>query len=271
LISAQRQTADRRPSLQTGKATITGPITLVQASGDPQKSLLFLLPIYRGGVTPDTLEERESNGFGWSYSPLALSEVLADFDLAQLQYDLTITDMSNPAQPEAVFNSKYAQPLQRAVMSQSVEREVYGRLWRIEMSARPGFVGNLNLLPDRTVLAASLGASLLLAMLVGAIQLGQDRKRKILIQQAQLATIVENSADAIIGESNDGRVIIWNSAAERLLGYSDAPCVGAKEIDATPTQGMDKMTGVSRKGADVRRDEHNALMADALILLCHKK
>ena len=48
------------------------------------------------------------------------------------------------------------------------------------------------------------------------------------------------------------------------VSYSDSPCVGAKEIDATPTQGMDKMTGASRKGADVRRDEHNALMADAL-------
>ncbi len=48
------------------------------------------------------------------------------------------------------------------------------------------------------------------------------------------------------------------------VSYSDAPCVGAKEIDTTPTQGMDKMTGASRKGADVRRDEHNALMADAL-------
>ena len=48
------------------------------------------------------------------------------------------------------------------------------------------------------------------------------------------------------------------------VSYSDAPCVGAKEIDATPTQGMDKMTGTSRKGADVRRDEQNAVMADAL-------
>ena len=40
-----------------------------------------------------------------------------------------------------------------------------------------------------------------------------------------------------------------------------------KEIDTTPTQCMDKMTGASRKGADVQRAEHNALMADALRLL----
>lgn len=48
------------------------------------------------------------------------------------------------------------------------------------------------------------------------------------------------------------------------VSYSNEPCVGAKEIDATPTQGMDKMTGASRKGADVRRDEYNATISNAL-------
>ncbi len=48
------------------------------------------------------------------------------------------------------------------------------------------------------------------------------------------------------------------------VSYSDAPCVGAKEIDATPTQGMDKMTGKSRKGADVQRVENEAALANAI-------
>jgi len=48
------------------------------------------------------------------------------------------------------------------------------------------------------------------------------------------------------------------------VSYSDAPCVGATEIDATPTQGMDKMTGKSRKGKDVRRDEYNTALAEAI-------
>lgn len=72
-------------AMQTGKATITGPITLIQASGDPQRSVLFLLPIYRGGTTPESIDNRESMGFGWAYAPLALSEVLADFNITQLQ------------------------------------------------------------------------------------------------------------------------------------------------------------------------------------------
>lgn len=48
------------------------------------------------------------------------------------------------------------------------------------------------------------------------------------------------------------------------VSYSHEPCVGAKEIDATPTQGMDKMTGRSRKGADVGRHEHETAIANAL-------
>lgn len=48
------------------------------------------------------------------------------------------------------------------------------------------------------------------------------------------------------------------------VSYSDAPCVGATEIDATPTQGMDKMTGKSRKGQDVQRAERNAAFAEAI-------
>ncbi|WCM97566.1 DUF4124 domain-containing protein [Acidovorax sp. GBBC 1281] len=33
-------------------------------------------------------------------------------------------------------------------------------------------------------------------------------------------------------------------------------------IDATPTQGVNKMTGVTRKGAEVQREEHRKLLDD---------
>lgn len=48
------------------------------------------------------------------------------------------------------------------------------------------------------------------------------------------------------------------------VSYSDAPCVGAKVVEATPNQGVDKMTGTSRKGSDVQRTELNNALADAL-------
>lgn len=48
------------------------------------------------------------------------------------------------------------------------------------------------------------------------------------------------------------------------VSYSDAPCVGAKVIDATPNQGVDQMSGTSRKGRDVQRTELNHAFDDAL-------
>lgn len=217
-------------AMQTGQATITGPITLVQASGDPQRSLLFLLPIYRGGTTPGAIEAREFNAFGWSYAPLSLSDVMADFNIAQLHYDLVITDISDPTRPESVFNTLKQHPAQTAALNQALEREMYGRLWRIELSARPGFVEKLHLVPAKAVLGGSLLTSLLLSLLMGTVQVGRERKRKSILQQAQLATIVENSADAIIGESTDGQVIIWNRAAERLFGYQSNEALGQPMI-----------------------------------------
>lgn len=47
------------------------------------------------------------------------------------------------------------------------------------------------------------------------------------------------------------------------VAYSDGPCVGAKVIDATPTQGADKMGGASRKGREVQRDEFTTTLDNA--------
>lgn len=57
---------------------------------------------------------------------------------------------------------------------------------------------------------------------------------------------------------------VYRCETNGKITYSDAPCVGAKVIDATPTQGMDKMTGQSRKGAAVQRDELNTAFDNAL-------
>jgi hypothetical protein len=57
---------------------------------------------------------------------------------------------------------------------------------------------------------------------------------------------------------------VYKCKANGTVVYSHEPCLGAEVVDTTPTQGLDKSSGMSRKGVDVRRSEHNKMMAEAL-------
>lgn len=46
--------------------------------------------------------------------------------------------------------------------------------------------------------------------------------------------------------------------------YSDAPCLGAKQIDVEPTRGLDQTSGKRRVGSDVMHEQFREAMADAL-------
>ena len=67
---------------------------------------------------------------------------------------------------------------------------------------------------------------------LGVSAVGRDvTKQKEAFEAAQrLAAIVEYSDDAILGETLDSIITSWNTAAERMYGYSSAEIVG-KSID----------------------------------------
>ena len=60
-----------------------------------------------------------------------------------------------------------------------------------------------------------------------------ERKQAELTLQ-RFANLVDSSTDAIIGESLDGTVISWNSAAERIFGYSAAEMIGQSVTTLLP-------------------------------------
>ena len=225
----RRQAAER--SARSGLAQITGPITLVQEVGKPQHAFLILLPIYRPGRLTETPADREAATFGWSYVPLVIDEVLAGFDAPGGEFTLQLFDVSEPAQPQRFYGRGAPEPMTSASLGETplvrqVHHQVFGRDWLIEVGATPPFVARLHALRPGAVFAVGALTSLLLAALLYAHQVNRSRIGLIRAHRARMTTLVENSSDAIIAESLDGRLTAWNRAAERIFGHTAAEALG---------------------------------------------
>ena len=216
-------------AMASGKATLTAPITLMQSSGRTNRSMLFLLPVYRGDQVrpPDT---RDAALQGWSYTPLVTDDILADFDQAHAQYGFRLTDITDTSHPELFFASRV-----KGVNPSELERSrvfpMFGRTWKVDIVASPAFISSLSL-PDPTLGAIwSVGSSVLLTIVIFVLLTASRRRQRGLAQRARLATIVEDSREAIIGTSLQGVVTEWNRAARDYFGYEAAEAIGQSVID----------------------------------------
>ncbi|HEX8181096.1 MAG TPA: PAS domain S-box protein [Pyrinomonadaceae bacterium] len=81
-----------------------------------------------------------------------------------------------------------------------------------------------------------------------------ERKRAE-AQQFQLAAIVEGSDDAIISKDLNGTILSWNSAAERLYGYTAAEAIGQPVTMVIPPDRPDEETRILER---IKRGERVA-------------
>ncbi len=180
-------------AMRSGKTQLTGPITLVQATGEPQQSFLLLMPIYRGAATPDTVEKRETAAFGWSYAPLLTREVLDPLDLDNDSFHFLLRDITEPGREETFYESTDRGSIASTFYNQVLEREVFGRQWQITFSAYPEFIQRLNQFQPATMFAIGLFATVLAAALAGALSINRQRKELATIYLEQ--QVAERTAD----------------------------------------------------------------------------
>ncbi|MCH1929910.1 PAS domain S-box protein [Shewanella sp. A25] len=220
----RKQAADN--ALRTGKVRLTGPITLVQATGKPLQSFLILMPIYRSVTVPATEAERLAEGFGWSYAPLVTNEVLADLDLSAKATKLILRDVSNADDP-AQFYETHSDVNDKTTRYQvALTQSIYGRQWQFEVIALPEFVSALNLFRPGLVLFSGALFSLLVAALIVMGSLNWQRRQQFLAEQSRRASMLEHSLDGIISFDSAGKITSWNQGAEQLFGFSEDQVLG---------------------------------------------
>ena len=90
---------------------------------------------------------------------------------------------------------------------------------------------------DGTTFPAEIALSALdtdQGLLVSAAVRDVTEQRQAALAQARLASIIESSHDAVIGQTLDRVITTWNPAAEQLYGYTEAEMVGAPIYRLTP-------------------------------------
>ena len=224
IASEPNRLAAASRAARSGLATITRPITLVQAQGEVQRSFLLLLPVYRPGMPLANEQERWAALVGWTYAPLLIDEVLRDFDLREGEVALALDELSDQTErfygsSSQEINSASARPLQ-------VERQVFGRRWRLSLQPQPLFYARLLQASPGTVLATGVLLALLTSALVFAYQSVRRRRIEVLAGQQRLAALTERASDAIVAETLDGTVTSWNRAAEKMFGWQADEAIG---------------------------------------------
>ncbi|HEY2154697.1 MAG TPA: PAS domain S-box protein [Isosphaeraceae bacterium] len=93
---------------------------------------------------------------------------------------------------------------------------------------------------------------------VGAALIFRDatERKRAEEAQARLAAIVESSEDAIISKTLDGIVRSWNSAAERIFGYTADEAVGRPITLIIPPERMDEEVAILDRLRSGERVEH---------------
>lgn len=57
---------------------------------------------------------------------------------------------------------------------------------------------------------------------------------------------------------------MYKCTDNKIVSYSDKPCLGAERLVVVPTRGVSKLSGQERIGRDVQAEQHREAFADAL-------
>ncbi len=147
-------------AIRTASTQISAPVNLVQGKGNARMGFLVLVPIF-DSTDPISEAGRAGAATGLALMPVIVNERMALFPWQRDQLDIDLTDVTDPANPIPFYSSGQGTASHHLTHTETIP--VFGRTWRMDLRAKPGFEETLQFVPWEAI----AGLGLILSLLAG--------------------------------------------------------------------------------------------------------
>ncbi|MEZ5425224.1 MAG: CHASE domain-containing protein [Pyrinomonadaceae bacterium] len=210
----RREALDR--AMDSGKASATGKVTLLQETGDdPQSGFLIYLPIYKFGQLPISVEERRENLVGYIYSPFRAGDFLKEIQQKTASRNIGFAIYDGEIKLENLMASVSGEngPVDQNLLGQTfhsrTELEVAGRTWKIEYYDLPQFSEQSSVSWTPLIFLSGVAFSFLLfgmtywestarakLQITAAELFEMEKQKQVLLENEQQARLTAEKANA---------------------------------------------------------------------------
>lgn len=254
-------------AINTGKATLSGTINLVQDNRKTPGVLLFV-PVYAHGTSPMTPVERQASLVGLLYSPIVIADLLRDipefvngrvdielFDSTQdLSLQHLIFDADASKDPNFIPPEEHSgQVINTRILHNISTLRLPGREMTLRVSSTPAFEALTERYAPWLLFTFGFLLSSALALLLRQQINGRYRAeilaRNMTADLERLALVAKNTSNAVI-ITDVNRLIVWvNEGFERITGYSKTEVLGLSPGQLLQSSNTDKEVAAAMKAA----------------------
>lgn len=218
-------------AIDRGAAVLTSPIVLLQDE-NRGPSFLYVLPMYDGGITPDTLAERRRRAIGVTIASLTMADLLgpiaSEFE-GQLAFEL-FDGEPDPAVRPLFSAGAFGGEGGTAGPELIAHRAIGDRILAVRIRPGAAFPKMIEGGGDRIGFAAAITASILLSVSLLLLAIGRSRALSLAESMTadldRLARVARKTTNAIAITGPDRRVVWVNDGFEAMTGIDPQAALG---------------------------------------------